>query len=83
MTADRRVSFNHLADEWDLKDLRQTLRRELRMRSGQEALAKQIGVSRAVIRTIVVSGAVVQRRRALNFQKRAQMPIFSKPNPYP
>ncbi|HEX2093354.1 MAG TPA: hypothetical protein VHG28_13195 [Longimicrobiaceae bacterium] len=53
MEANRAVELGRVADEWALEELRQALRRELRTHRGQEALARIIGVGRAVIRKLV------------------------------
>ena len=45
-------------DERELERLRQTLRRELASHRGQEALARQIGVSRIVLRKFLAYQAV-------------------------
>ena len=49
----RTQQFDRFADEWNLEELRQALRRELRTHRGQLALARLIGVGRAVVRKFV------------------------------
>lgn len=49
----RTEQFNLFADEWGLEELREAVRRELRTHQGQLALARLIGVGRAVIRKFV------------------------------
>ncbi len=49
----RREILDRIADEYRLESLRQAVRRELRTHGGQRTLAKQLGLSRSVIRKFV------------------------------
>jgi hypothetical protein len=46
----RKIVRDRIVAEWKLEGLRQVLRRELRVHSGQRVLARSLGISRAVIR---------------------------------
>lgn len=56
----RKLAFDRFANEYGLEELRQAVRRELRTHCGQEALARMIGVGRAVIRKLVDMRSVPQ-----------------------
>lgn len=49
----RREILDRIADEYRLESLRQAVRRELRTHGGQRTLAKQLGLSRSVVRKLV------------------------------
>jgi hypothetical protein len=49
----RTGEFDRVADAWDLEELRQVIRRELRTHRGQQALARMIGVGRSVLRKLL------------------------------
>ena len=53
VAASRNGEFDRLADAWDLEQLRQVIRRELRTHYGQLALARIIGIGRSVVRKLL------------------------------
>jgi hypothetical protein len=57
----RKIARDRILAEWKLEGLRQTLRRELRVHSGQRVLARNLGISRAVIRKFIEMRSVPTR----------------------
>lgn len=58
----RNEQFDRIAGAWELEELRQALRRELRTHRGQQALARLIGVGRSVLRKFLEMRSVPEPR---------------------